>query len=618
MRFEPRRAFAFSKPVRRAGDDSGLPLEIAFLHDWVSDPGCLRRAAALARRENACPARVLIADGGCSEILFYLALARHLDVPYVANWPLLAAPLDPTEIVSTGRAKLADGVAPWLIAPEDVELRVLLEAREARFPLPEIAITAPSHLRAIVRLRCEPAIAYRVREALPDVAPALSAKRVADWPARAALIVVPAAAVLGLVCATRFVADLFGLVFFASMVLRLFVCAAGLDQRTTAHRPVADKDLPVYSILVPLRAETDVVPDLVAALERIDYPRAKLDVLFLVEPEDAATREALAATRLRPWCRIVAGPSDGRRLRTKPRALNVGLLFARGSLVTVYDAEDRPDSDQLRLAAAKFADSSEQLACVQARLAIANGDRSWLSRLFAIEYAALFDLFNVGTSALGLPMALGGTSNHFRTAAVRAVGGWDAWNVTEDADLGLRLARFGYAIGNLASSTMEDAPERLGAWMKQRRRWTKGWMQTLVVLARDARAVRRQYGTFKTLLVALLLTNLVTGPLLLPLFSGCVIYHGVSRGLPDPQDALRLVEATLAVSVICLGIVSTLWYGYAGVRIRRLDAFLLSVPLLLPYQLMISAAAWAGLVDLLRRPFHWHKTAHGSAARRGR
>jgi cellulose synthase/poly-beta-1,6-N-acetylglucosamine synthase-like glycosyltransferase len=195
---------------------------------------------------------------------------------------------------------------------------------------------------------------------------------------------------------------------------------------------------------------------------------------LVIERDDQETLAALAALRLPPRYDVIVVPRGAPR--TKPRALNVALAAARGELVVVYDAEDEPAPDQLRLAAARFADEPG-LDALQARLTIANPADSWLSELFAIEYAALFDLLNPGLAALDLPVALGGTSNHFRIRVLRRVGGWDAWNVTEDIDLGIRLARFGARVGALASDTAEEAPNELANWFRQRVRWQKGWMR---------------------------------------------------------------------------------------------------------------------------------------------
>ncbi len=443
--------------------------------------------------------------------------------------------------------------------------------------------------------------------------PSLSARGALRTAGALAVVAAGAACLAGLICAARLVVDLAAVVFLAALVFRLMVSAAGVSEAGTdedAAEAIDDARLPSYSVLVPLRHEAAMVPGLVAALGALDYPASKLEVLFLVEADDGATRLALLAARLPAHMRVLVVP-DGRP-RTKPRALNAGLLVARGALVTVYDAEDRPAPDQLRLAAARFAQAPPDLACLQARLAISNRD-GLLPRLFAIEYAGLFDLYNVGATRLGLPVALGGTSNHVRAAALRRVGGWDAFNVTEDADLGLRLARFGYRVGDLPSTTWERAETSARAWFNQRRRWTKGWMQTALVLARDGRALR-DLGWARAAAVALMLVNLVAGPLLSPVALGLLVLHLARSGLPRPDGFVETAEATLAATVLVLGAVAPLWCGHAGLRARGLRGLAAYLPLSLPYLLMISAAAWGGLLDLVLRPHHWRKTPHTAAA----
>jgi glycosyltransferase XagB len=210
-------------------------------------------------------------------------------------------------------------------------------------------------------------------------------------------------------------------------------------------------------------------------LWRLRHNTAKLDIKLVIEHDDRATCRAIQALKLPAIYETVVAPKGWPR--TKPRALNIALPQLRGELAVVYDAEDIPAPSQLREAAERFLRAPRKLACLQARLAIDNSEDSWLTRLFAIEYAMLFDVLNPGYAGLGLPVPLGGSSNHFRTEVLRDVCGWDAWNVTEDADLGLRLARFGYRVGILSSTTQEEAPARLDAWLKQRRRWSKGWMR---------------------------------------------------------------------------------------------------------------------------------------------
>ena len=187
-----------------------------------------------------------------------------------------------------------------------------------------------------------------------------------------------------------------------------------------------------------------------------------------LEPDDEETREAIARLKLGPPFEVVIAPENGPR--TKPKALNAALPFVRGTFVAVYDAEDRPEPDQLRLALEAFVAGDGRLACVQARLTIDNTADSWLARLFTAEYAGLFDVYLPGLSAWRLPLPLGGSSNHFRASVLRRIGAWDPYNVTEDADLGMRLARFGYRAAIIPSTTYEEAPARYGGWLRQRTR----------------------------------------------------------------------------------------------------------------------------------------------------
>ena len=267
-------------------------------------------------------------------------------------------------------------------------------------------------------------------------------------------------------------------VFLAWIALRAVAMLTAAAPSSSLPRR-SEATLPVYTVIVALYRETGAVAQLIAALDALDWPREKLDIKLVLEADDASTRAALAAMRLdRPY-EIMIAPDVGPR--TKPKALNAALPFARGAFVAVFDAEDRPEPDQLRCAFEAFLADDERLACVQARLTIDNTKDSWLTRMFTAEYAGLFDVFLPGLARHRLPLPLGGSSNHFRTAVLRAAGGWDPHNITEDADLGARLARFGYHSTVIASSTYEEAPARFAAWLRQRRRWFQGWIQTWLV-----------------------------------------------------------------------------------------------------------------------------------------
>jgi cellulose synthase/poly-beta-1,6-N-acetylglucosamine synthase-like glycosyltransferase len=260
-----------------------------------------------------------------------------------------------------------------------------------------------------------------------------------------------------------------------------------LASRRADPDPPPAADLPRYTVLAALLDEADVLPQLVQRLDAIDYPRRKLEGFLLLEAHDHVTQAAAVACDLPAWLSVLIVPPG--RPRTKPAALNVGLAAATGALVTVYDAEDDPDPMQLREAAARFArDRSGRLATLQAPLRIrshADSITPFLDRHFAVEYAGLFEVTLPAMARLRLPFPLGGTSNHFRVAALRAVGGWDAYNVTEDADLGFRLWRSGYRLGTMRLPTWETPPGEIVDWLPQRTRWLKGFMQTWGVHTRS-------------------------------------------------------------------------------------------------------------------------------------
>lgn len=265
------------------------------------------------------------------------------------------------------------------------------------------------------------------------------------------------------------------LFFFGCVLIRLLAASATRAHRLAPLRRHEETRLPLYTVLVPLRDEAAVLPQLVSSLGRLNWPRSKLDIRLICEADDVATKKAIAALDLPPNFTVVDVPVVGPR--TKPKALNYGLQTASGELVAVYDAEDRPHPDQLLEAWQSFAEAGETLACVQAPLVVANFASNANARLFGFEYAALFRGLLPWLSKHGHVVPLGGTSNHFRRAALEAVGGWDAHNVTEDADLGLRLSRCGYAIATITRATLEDAPIDLDVWLRQRTRWYKGWMR---------------------------------------------------------------------------------------------------------------------------------------------
>lgn len=345
-----------------------------------------------------------------------------------------------------------------------------------------------------------------------------------------------------------------------------------------------------------------------------DYPRAKLDIKFVVEADDPATFAALAAALPGVEYEIVVAPYGAPR--TKPRALNVALPFARGELLCVYDAEDRPEPDQLRRAAARFAHAEEKLGCLQARLCADNPHENAIAGLFALDYAALFEVVNPGVAALGLPMMLGGTSNHFQVRTLRDLGGWDAWNVTEDADLGLRLARCGLRVETLASRTGEEAPVSLAALLNQRVRWMKGWMQTAFVHLRDPVALWINLGPLGFFVTLAIFVSGVFSPLMWPWFTVVLARDIATGALFAPATLADHLIDTCALWLAVAGPVAIVWPVALGMKRQGLTARWPLLFLLPLWHVMLSVAAWRALYDLWRNPFGWAKTTHGVAKRR--
>ena len=388
--------------------------------------------------------------------------------------------------------------------------------------------------------------------------------------------------------------------------LRFFSLLSPAPQHARAR--LADEALPVYSVMVALYREADVLGQLVGALSRLDYPVERLDVKLVIEADDRQTADALRKLRLPAHFEVIrVAPAQP---RTKPKALNYALAFARGDFVTIYDAEDMPDPRQLRQAAELFAASPAHTGCLQARLAFYNADENWLTRQFAVEYATLFDLMLPLLAWMRMPVPLGGTSNHFRTAVLRKLGGWDPFNVTEDADLGLRLARHGYLTRVMASTTQEEAPSNLRVWMPQRARWLKGWIQTWAVHTRDPWGAMREMGFAAYIMAQILMIGTFLAALLYPWFTASFLWTLASGSfLARGMGVADFVALMANISVFVLGHGFMLAAGAEGLR-RRLPGARWIVATMPVYWLMISAAAWQALWQFTTNPFHWNKTPH--------
>ncbi|WP_019904318.1 glycosyltransferase family 2 protein [Methylobacterium sp. 77] len=596
------------------GETVALPPEIAFLLGHAVSPMLLAKAAALARASGTDAATALIQSGLIEEERFYRVLALTLGARFLGDaLPLGAGARFPDSLIA-GVAPLAPGMgAAFVYAPRGRAVVELLEGRSPTGLMP--AITTPTALRRAIFAQRPAAIAAHASDELVRRRPdwAYNAAPAAPIIALASLlfgaVVLVAASLPALLMTAVWILVQVG--FLALLTFR--VAAIGPTSGVEPDRPpgqrLPDADLPVYTVFVALYREAAVVPRLLGALTQFDYPVTKLDIKLLTEADDGATAAALARLALPAHVDVVVVPPG--LPKTKPRALNAALPLARGSCLVVYDAEDVPDPGQLRAAAEAFARASPRTACLQGRLVIDNARDSWLTRCFALEYTALFDVLGPALAAWRLPTPLGGTSTHFRTHILRAVHGWDAWNVTEDADLGLRLARAGYDVGDLPSSTIEEAPAHYKAWLNQRTRWMKGFLQTSLTHGRNPLVAVRELGPLASLCALALIPGTVASALAYPFLMLPALVSLWPSRIEAGTSFWSNLPTGAAITVLVSGFVAMLMPAYIGCRRRGWHDLIPFVPLLPVYFLLVSLAAWRGVIELVLAPDRWNKTEHG-------
>ena len=510
----------------------------------------------------------------------------------------------------------ADRDAVLVSAPQGVH-RAALAAFLAAHPeqRDRVAIATPRTIRQALIARWGPALTRRARRTVLDRDRSQSA---VGTPTPWQMFLALAAALVWLLATFGVFTPM--VIGWTALFLVIGLFRTLISDRITdppPYRPVAEADLPSWAVLVPLHREADVVADLVAALGRIDYPADRLSIRLVVEADDAATRRAAERATASGPIEVIAVPPS--RPRTKPKALDFALATIDTAFVTVYDAEDRPDPDQLRRAAAAFRDGSADLAVVQAALEIdhAEADRSWLVRQFELEYAMLFHGLLPWLAERRLFLPLGGTSNHFRRAALDAVGAWDPHNVTEDADIAVRLRRGGWTSGVIASVTLEEAPTDARTWQLQRVRWLKGWMQTWLAHMRRPIRMHRELGWADALTVHIILAGqLISAFAFAPSF---VLLALQTVGLV-PLFGDRFLDGDVVLMTGLVGYASGIVGSWIlaltiGEEMRRKPRLfdVITMPL---YWCGVSVAAYRAAVELVLAPSQWNKTRHG-VARRG-
>ena len=397
---------------------------------------------------------------------------------------------------------------------------------------------------------------------------------------------------------------------FAFKGILVFVGGARTINDTIAieARALGEDELPVFTVLVPMYKEPAMLPMLAQSLRALDYPLGKLDIKLVLEASDHETIEVASKLGLEGMFEVIRVPPS--HPQTKPKACNFALQFARGEFLVIYDAEDRPEPDQLRKVVATFRKSSPNTACLQCSLSYFNSGENWLTRMFTLDYGLWFDQMLPGLERLNIPIPLGGTSNHFKIEVLRELHAWDPFNVTEDADLGVRLTQKGYRVGVVDSTTFEEASCHAGNWIRQRSRWMKGYMQTFLVHTRRPLHLMRTIGPLGFLGFVFFIGGTVLSGLFNPLFwllyVGWLIaaVTGFEAVFPEPLLFLSLFNLLAGNgALIFLNMLAPIRRGWLDLIPYSLTAF--------GYWVIISIAAYRGLWQLLRNPFYWEKTQHG-------
>ncbi|MGO4916452.1 glycosyltransferase [Pseudogemmobacter sp. W21_MBD1_M6] len=593
-----------------------VPLGQLLLDSGALAPGDLLQALAMRARQDARLGDILLTHGMVTEHALFAALSQQWSAQVV---DLAAGPADPRLIDQVGPEWcIRHGAIPWRKLGG---ITIFATARPEQFmaltqdlPLslrPALMGLAPD--REIQNALLHSRQSALVRKAETRVRPEDSCR---SWhvPVLRRWVLSVLIAVLALAIAAPM--TLFSLLFgwaVLTLVLSSALKAAAAVIHLRQPPPIVGPDapmiarLPTVSIMVPLFKETNIAGRLVKRLQKLNYPREILDICLVTEADDTQTRETLARTHLPPWIRTIAVPRG--TLKTKPRALNYALDFCRGSIIGVYDAEDAPDPEQIHKVVRRFHQRGPDVACLQGVLDFYNVRTNWLSRCFAIEYASWFRIVLPGLQKMGFAIPLGGTTLFFRRDALERLGGWDAHNVTEDADLGIRLARYGYRAELIDTVTEEEANCRAWPWVKQRSRWLKGYGMTWGVHMRSPRRLLADLGWWKFIGVQLLFLATLSQFVLAPLLWS---FWLIPLGLPHPFSGGETHGLLMALGLLffcteCVNIA----VGILAVRETKHRHLYPWIPLLYVYFHMGALASYKGIYELVTKPFYWDKTTHG-------
>jgi glycosyltransferase XagB len=556
--------------------------------------------------------------------VYYQAVAFHYELPFV---DLIRDAPDVTLLSVTDADTYARKLTiPWkrseghiVIATAEPGPETLLFARKRWGSSVSFVVASKFDIVWAIQTAFDDALSHRAVHELAELNPELSAKQVFTPGQIVFGYVLLTMLLLGLarspvttLIALNVIMSIFYLGNFIFKSILVFIGGARSSDKydiiAIEARALSDNELPVFTVLVPMYKEPAMLPKLAQSLRELDYPLGKLDIKLVLEASDFETVEVASKLGLEGVFEVIRVPPS--HPQTKPKACNFALQFARGEFLVVYDAEDRPEPDQLRKVVAMFRQSPPNTACLQCRLSYFNSDENWLTRMFTLDYALWFDQMLPGLERLNVPIPLGGTSNHFKIEVLRELHAWDPFNVTEDADLGIRLTQKGYRVGIVDSTTFEEASCHAGNWIRQRSRWMKGYMQTFLVHTRRPLHLMRTIGPLGFLGFVFFIGGTVLSGLFNPIFWLLYVgwlaaaFSGFEAVFPEPLLFLSLFNLLAGNgALVFLNMLAPIRRGWLDLIPYSLTS--------LGYWVMISVAAYKGFWQLLRNPFYWEKTQHG-------
>jgi len=591
----------------------------------------LYKALSIQKNEGGKLGWILVSNGFITRMQFYKALAEKLELPFVSGDiekyyyridTTLLQEIEPEEIIEYQTLPLyIKNNKLILLTSYPKNIKTLAHFKH-KFDVEEIEekIITDQDISNLVRKLFKKSLHSKAIYGLHDRKPEESAFITMTKPQIVFLCLTLLSITLGLwFYPNQILIGLFAFVqvfYLLAIFYKFIISMAGIRNRFTAgknheiEKSPEIKEYPVYTVLVPLFREPEkVLKNIIDAINGLDYPKNKLDVIFLFEGNDHKTINMAKSLRPPSSWRFFYVP-NGTPI-TKPKACNYGLYFSRGKYLVIYDAEDIPESDQLKKALMAFQNSSGEYGCFQAYLNYYNRNENFLTRMFTLEYSYWFDYMLNGLYKFKLPIPLGGTSNHFRVDILKKISGWDPFNVTEDADLGIRMAAENKKVGVIDSTTYEEANNSLGNWIRQRSRWIKGYMQTSLVYNRHPVKLIRTLGFWKWFSFQMLVTGtpftFLVNPIMWVTFLFWVFAHNfiVFPSIPGP--------------IMLIGTISLIAGNLIMILLNLAAAFSRRYYNLIPYSLLNpiywifhSIAAYKALFQLLFKPFYWEKTNHGT------